>query len=436
MCGIYGIINNGQKPFRRDIFTALGITNDRRGGDSCGVFIDDRVEYGIGKRALFEDFFWDCDLLNEIDTCEIALGHDRKASVGGITVEKAHPILHKNEKGKTDFVLVHNGTIHNYEALAKQYIPNINCSELSDSQVLALILYHKGFDVLEKYNGGAAFVAVDYRKGYPETYMFKGASKTYSYGDESVERPLYFSYDTNGLIFSSIASILCALVDNNVYEVKSNKLYKYVHGKLYTIRTIDRSSCQQNKTYTATSNYDNGYGYGSGAGVTARNMSAWYYIKYEESTNRYKHEKDGNYMHGKYRVSSYGRIIEPGEEKPNNSLVKLYTIFFFNGIPFRDKFSYNQVNKKFKKSHQKLDDFTKNNIVLIRFYAADKMFIENNRAYSSMSETGYAPFNGGTFILGKGTLKWYDHGVYTKQTYVTDYDELYRKAGFVALKEG
>lgn len=430
MCGIYGIINNGQKPFRRDIFTALGIINDRRGGDSCGVFIDDKVEYGIGKRALFEDFFWDCDLLNEIETCEVALGHDRKASVGGVTVEKAHPILHKNEEGKTDFVLVHNGTIHNYEALAKEYIPNFNCTGLSDSQVLTLILYYKGFDVLEKYNGGAAFVAVDYRKGFPETYMFKGASKLYYSGEEQVERPLYFSYSTEGLIFSSIASMLCALVDNNVYEVKNNKLYKYVHGKLYTIRTINRSYCQQNKVYTPNYNYNN-----SGTNTVARNLASWFYIKYDETTNRYIHEKDSKYLHGKYCISSYGRIMESGE-KLNNSIVKVYNIFFFNGIPFRDKFSYNQVNKKFKKSHQNLDDFTKSNITLIRFYSADKMFIESHRAYISMSETGYAPFTGSTFIIGKGTLKWYDHGVYDKQTYVTDYDELFRKAGFVPLKEG
>jgi glucosamine 6-phosphate synthetase-like amidotransferase/phosphosugar isomerase protein len=156
MCGLYGIINNGPKPFRKDIFTVLGITNDRRGGDSCGVFIDDRVEYGIDQRALFENFFWDCDLLNNTEVCEIALGHDRKASIGGITVEKAHPILIKNDEGKIEFVLIHNGTIHNYEELAKEYIPDIDCSKMSDSQVLALILYHKGFEVLDKYNGGTA----------------------------------------------------------------------------------------------------------------------------------------------------------------------------------------------------------------------------------------------------------------------------------------
>ena len=102
MCGLYGIINNGPKPFRKDIFTALGIMNDRRGRDSCGVFIDGKVEYGIGQNALFESFFWDSDLLNNTETCEIALGHDRKASVGGVTVEKAHPILIKNDEGKTE----------------------------------------------------------------------------------------------------------------------------------------------------------------------------------------------------------------------------------------------------------------------------------------------------------------------------------------------
>ena len=177
MCGLYGIINREKTTFRRDVFTILGIANDRRGGDSCGVFIDGEVEYGIGKNALFEDFFWNSKLINNTEKCQIVLGHDRKASVGAVTVEKAHPILIKNNKGEVDFVLIHNGTLHNYESLAKKYIPDIDCSKYSDSQVLALILYHKGFDVLSEYNGGAAFVAVDYRSGKPVTYLFKGASK-------------------------------------------------------------------------------------------------------------------------------------------------------------------------------------------------------------------------------------------------------------------
>ena len=199
MCGLGGIINYEHKEFDYKTFCTLGIANDKRGGDSCGIFIDGKVEYGIGDKAHFEDFFWDSELLRETKEANIALLHDRKASVGGISLEKAHPILIKEKvevaegeepREEIKFVLIHNGTIHNYEDLAKKYIPNIDVKNLSDSQVIALLLYHSGFDFLAEYNGGAAFVAVDYRKETPEVLLWRGESKKFSSSTEAEEDKL------------------------------------------------------------------------------------------------------------------------------------------------------------------------------------------------------------------------------------------------------
>ena len=54
MCGIFGIINKVEAPFDYSTFCVLGINNDSRGGDSCGVFIDQEVEYGVDKEKLFK----------------------------------------------------------------------------------------------------------------------------------------------------------------------------------------------------------------------------------------------------------------------------------------------------------------------------------------------------------------------------------------------
>ena len=47
MCGIFGHISlEKKKKFNFPLFATLGIHNDTRGGDSCGIFIDGKSEYG------------------------------------------------------------------------------------------------------------------------------------------------------------------------------------------------------------------------------------------------------------------------------------------------------------------------------------------------------------------------------------------------------
>ena len=423
MCGLYGIINNGPRPFKKDIFKALGIINDRRGGDSCGVFIDGKVEYGITKQALFENFFWDSELINNTDTCEIALGHDRKASVGAITVEKAHPILIKNDKGEVDFALVHNGTIYNYEALAKEYIPDIDCKGLSDSQVLALIIYHKGFDVLSKYNGGAAIVAVDYRKGHPRTFLFKGASKERAVDKEiSYERPLHFYVSKEELIFSSIASMLCALCDDNrVYEAKDNKVYLYEKGKLYTYRDIDRSKCQQQKEIASYTYAYSGYNsYGSGY------YSDKYINRNIQDNCYYEEVACKKRLHGKYIITNYGRIV-----KSESSDLTTYKIYFFHGIPYNNKFTFNTINKMYKKSKLPIDEFVNKNIISLRYWSTCPVFADGNIMVAAVSETGFVPFTGSLYTLGACKIHKYQFGVKTSEVYGNDYTTAFKAGGFV-----
>lgn len=420
MCGLYGIINSKMSSFQKDIFTVLGIANDRRGKDSCGIFIDGKVEYGIGKRALFEDFFWDSELLNNTTQCQIALGHDRKASSGGVTLEKAHPIIIKNDNGDVDFVLIHNGTIHNYEELAKKYIPNEDCKNLSDSQVLALILYHTGFDVLSEYNGGTAFVAVDYRKGEPITYLYKGASKMYA-GDktEEVERPLFLTFNEDRLIFSSIASFLCALVPDEVYEAKDNRVYKYVNGKLYLIKTIDRSKCQQYRSY-----YSGTWDYSK---TTTNN-----YMQYEDATNLYRDESKKT-LHGRYRVTSYGKILQPNEKVEITPFIKVFTLYFYDGIPFKDKAGYNYCKRIHRKSGLQLDAFTKKYIADIRSKSLSKVFFINNMCYYATSETSFIPFSGNLYVIGRCAYRKFSNGICQSTCYAQSMLDVIKELGICEI---
>ena len=106
-CGIFGIINTKKSPFDYTTFSVLGINNDSRGGDSCGVFIDGQVEYGVDKQKLFEDFMYDSVLVQTTEECQIAFGHCRKASVGKVALETAQPVCiynSNNDKRYYDFI--------------------------------------------------------------------------------------------------------------------------------------------------------------------------------------------------------------------------------------------------------------------------------------------------------------------------------------------
>ena len=82
MCGIFGIITPKPRKFDLRAFCVLGVNNDSRGGDSCGVFIDKKYEYGVNEFKFFYNFFPRSKVLNSVTKCQVALGHCRKASVG------------------------------------------------------------------------------------------------------------------------------------------------------------------------------------------------------------------------------------------------------------------------------------------------------------------------------------------------------------------
>lgn len=250
MCGIFGVINFKEKHINKPMLHVLGITNDSRGGDSCGLFIDGEVEYGFGKTAKYLDFMYESELLKTKDTARIVLGHCRKASVGGVTLDKAQPTVHRTEGGKIDFVVIHNGTIRNHDELAKKYIPEINTLNWSDSQIMTAIFYKCGYDVLQEYTGGSVFVIADYRNGEPKVMAFQGVSKEYSCDTKvKEERPLFFTRLGDSYVFSSIWLYLQAYApgDNHqCFMVPSNTLTELSKEGIKTICKYERADKVQN----------------------------------------------------------------------------------------------------------------------------------------------------------------------------------------------
>lgn len=425
MCGIFGIINKKKSDFDKTTFNVLGINNDTRGGDSCGVFIDGRYEYGVDDKSYYEEFFETSKILKTTTKCTIAIGHDRKASVGKIDKTTAQPIVLKNKKGEVEFVVIHNGTIYNYLDLAKKYIPGVKIDGLTDSQVMARIFYYKGYDVLEEYNGGAVFVVVDYRQPKPKILFFKGASKKYNTGKEMDERPYYFSIDPKqGLVFSSISTYLKALrLEGEVYTIKANQLIDYNNEtcKMTIIKNVDRSKQQQTKEYTNKytfasetptkwGGYSNSkYSSGGCCGYTESS-----YVKVDYLSNTYSNKKGK--LHGEYHMTRYGKFVSPGSKDS-----EVFNVWFFNGIALKGKEEFKFLEYFNKKTKLDLNKFTERYQNLVRSISVDGLYWKeiDGEEYlvKAISTDDFQKFTGGFQMLGQSSNKQYLVGRYTSDCY-------------------
>lgn len=338
MCGIFGIINPTPRKFDLQAFCVLGVNNDSRGGDSCGIFIDKEYEYGVNESKLFYSFFPKSKLLNSVKKSQIALGHCRKASVGAINEANAQPVVIKNSNGDVEYVLIHNGTIVNYQELAKQYIPDIDIKNMTDSQVMARIFYHAGYKVLGEYIGAGAFVMVDYRGEKPKVLLFKGESKSTQYAiATTIERPLYMTYNNTEFIFSSIMEYLKALrPGREVYTLTPNTLTELENGTLYNIAEYDRTQKWQQKTYATV--YQSSWKQDNNVS-TKNNFNEYYWEDAIEWSN-------GSYYigtrkaHGIHRSDSIGYL-----ERTKKRVKNTFQVAFWQGVLLKNTQCYYFLSK-------------------------------------------------------------------------------------------
>ena len=398
MCGIFGIINRKKEILNKPLFHVLGINNDTRGGDSCGIFIDGEYEYGIGEEKYYEEFFLKSELLKKTKESVIAIGHCRKASVGEKTIKQAHPIILKSVKdGSIKFVMIHNGTIKNYKELAKKYIPNIKIDDLTDSQVMARIFYYAGYDALAEYEGGSVFFTIDYREEKPLIQMFKGVSKKNDYSKEiSDERPFYISMDKDSFVFSSIYSFLPAFrPEIEVETLEDNTLIKLEDGKLIAIKKYDRKDKVQS-SYSYKNSYCNDYGYNKKTYKSSNptiviespkkeksvftSYSDRSFLNFDENKNLYYFSKS-SYSCGSGSVREYpsGRLFIDDYNWASNYKVddSSTEVYFYEGVALKNRDIYDFLQKLKKKTGLSSSEFFDRYENLIRYLSFDKLYFKN-----------------------------------------------------------
>lgn len=361
-CGLFAYIGSKENhTFSWDKFNYLGRDNDERGGDSIGRMVGNNIVKFVNNRkakTTYEDFV--IGNLNSAPS-HIAMGHTRKASVGGISEEKAQPIVLDIPTGEGKFVMVHNGTIRNWTELATKY--GISIIDKTDSMVLAEIIMTNGFDVLKEYVGAAALIIRDDR--FPDTFfVFKGASKNYTTVQE--ERPLfYYTEGEESMYISSKEDGLYFIggAGNDVVDFDTNTLYEIYEGHIISETPYDRSHMTQNIPYKATKNtyhrnyatydtYDDEY-YGDYRGMQHTVFSKLkihqedigptsFDDKITFARCRYWKGVKGKYekVNGIIHISEHGFIKSAPEY---GMAVKTKPYYFYQGVMVRDHDGYQQL---------------------------------------------------------------------------------------------
>lgn len=396
MCGIWGIINSRARAFDYSTFCTLGIANDSRGGDSCGIFIDGYYEYGAkGDDKLFQCHFLGSDYLTKLKSSTIAFGHCRKASVGKIDETTAQPVVITNEAGKVEYVLMHNGTIKNYKELAAKYIPDVDITGMTDSQVMARIFYYTGYKALSEYIGGAVFAIADYRGKKPKVLLFKGSSKKDKYSKEATEeRPLYYCVDPlkGELIFSSISSYMFAVRPNlTVWILNPNTIFEFNGKNLIAIEEVSRENITQKEEVIPTIYSKNSYCKGFGIWDDGDFLYDDF-ISTNQVDNTY-HGR-GKKLHGRVYLSKYGMLLDKMSKK---STCK--EIYFWNGIALKSVACFRFLAVLKKESKLKDKEFDKKFNNLIRFLSIDGVYHEGESWFRATSPTRKTLFTGTLSML-------------------------------------
>ena len=344
-CGLFGYL--GSK-CNLDKLTILGMFNDTRGGDSCGLFIDSIGSFKSdkNKNKLYRDFIAEESPYGAINKeYDAILGHCRKASVGGIGARQAQPCIVLDENDKyIDFCMIHNGTLTNYKDLIKKYDVVVDDAD-TDSQQFCKLVYQEGFKVLSEYTGAGAFVFYDYRDG--TIHVFKGKSKAYANDDSKEERPLYTYKMNGGIYFSSMFDSLYAIgaEAKEVIDLKCNVLYKYNKDKnaLIEKEAINRENNVASRLYNNTitrcytQDYDYDYNYNT---RSSQHTNTWIncaslldvappktlYETFISVNEDLRFFNKSGIIHGEKSISDYGNM-----DLSTTSAMSTGKYWFFNG---------------------------------------------------------------------------------------------------------
>ena len=217
MCGILGYTSHLEFLEYNEIVSMLK-SLEYRGYDSWGMSFlkNDKIN-------LIKDIGKIPELEKKDHKTNLALGHTRWATHGGVTVNNAHPHISQNNK----ITLIHNGIIENYESLKSRLI-NYKFKGQTDSEVIA--------NYLEKYldqnsTMESFFEILKLLKGtYALSFILENRNKIYFARKDS---PLVLGIGKNGNFLSSDVTSFYTKTKDVVYLEDGD--YGYISGNKFKI---------------------------------------------------------------------------------------------------------------------------------------------------------------------------------------------------------
>ena len=214
MCGIVGFVCKAQNGFfkkQTDTFFQLLFADQLRGDDSTGlIYVEKDSGFGVLKEAT--PAAWAAPTMESHDLLKLKMtwgkaliGHNRKATVGKIVDETAHPFVVDNT-----FAMVHNGTLYGHRKLADTTV---------DSEALAIHLKpHLGntFDLtaFEKSIGevDGAYAVAAYDQASHKVSLLRNA-----------QRPLAFVETDDAFVWASEGMMLSWILARCGYDLSKVK---------------------------------------------------------------------------------------------------------------------------------------------------------------------------------------------------------------------
>ena len=222
MCGIVGILSKKRNRFNfsdLDVFRDMLITDSIRGEDSTGVFtVRDSGNadwlklathpYNLVRSKEYEE--WKNTAHGK---GRVIVGHNRKATFGGINNKNAHPFIFGNT------VLIHNGGLDNFRSLLSHREREKWGVEVDSHAAAILLARNDPEKILKEMKGAFTFVWYDVEK--KQLYFVRNE-----------ERPLYFANTDTKIYFASEAGMLTWILGRRGI---ANKVINLKPGVLITM---------------------------------------------------------------------------------------------------------------------------------------------------------------------------------------------------------